>query len=631
MDAEATGKPILKPILIYDGDCAFCALWIAHWQRLTGDAVEYAPFQEVEGRYPQISHETFERGVQLVMPDGTIYRNAEAVFRLMQIAPTAAGRRRRWMLWAYQDIPGFAAISEFNYRTIARHRDFGYWITQLWWGKHIGPHSYILTRWLFLRGLALIYLIAFGSLAVQILGLVGSGGILPAANFLGRMAANVPEPLRYLQFPTLAWLNSSDGFLQFLCYGGMGLALLLLFDLAPAITAFLCWLFYSSLMVVGQNFLSFQWDILLLETGFLAFLFAPSYLIPRYRAMRQPSLIMTYLYRWLLFRLMFSSGAIKLLSEDPVWRDLTALDYHWWTQPIPNLIAWYMAQLPQWVGQAGVTFTFVVELGVPFLYFLPRRPRFVGALLTVALMILIMLTGNYTFFNLLTIVLCIPLLDDDLLRKWLPGRFVQRVLGHALPPHRSVVRGALITLLAAFILFTSGLRFFGLFSQNLGADLPTALTDLANATYRARIVGGYGLFANMTTARPEIVIEGSNDGQTWLPYEFYYKPTDIYEPPVFVAPHQPRLDWQLWFAALGQTYERSPWFVSFARRLLTGAPDVLALIKVNPFPDAPPRFLRATLMDYGFTDIETRDLIGAWWTRRNPRVFLLEISLESFR
>ncbi len=216
-------SPSDSPLLIYDGDCTFCQIWITHWRKLTGERVRYAPFQEVENQYPQISHETFEQGVQLVLPDGRIYRNAEAVFRLVHDTP-----RRAWMLWAYQHIPGFAPVTEFGYRTIARHRDTGYWLTQILWGDP-GPHTYILTRWLFLRLLGVIYLIAFGSLAVQIIGLVGAGGILPIGNLMERAAGAYHGLNQWLNVPTLMWLSSSNAMLQFLCIGGMALSVLLIF------------------------------------------------------------------------------------------------------------------------------------------------------------------------------------------------------------------------------------------------------------------------------------------------------------------------------------------------------------------------------------------------------------------
>jgi lipase maturation factor 1 len=627
---------LARPLLIYDGDCDFCGLWIAHWKALTGERVDYAPFQEVESRFPQIPHETFERGVQLVMPDGTVYHNSEAVFRLLKDTPG-----RGWRLWMYQHVPGVRPVTEGVYRLVRGHRNFGYATTKLLWGSHIGPHTYMLTRWLFLRALALIYFIVFASLSVQIIGLVGEHGILPAGQFMERVAENVSGNERYL-VPTLTWFNTSDAFLQFLCTGGMALSVLLLFDVLAVPVMILLWLFYSSLVIVGQSFLSFQWDILLLETGFLATFLGSTRLLPGLKRRTEPSMLVIWLFRWELFRLMFSSGVVKLASGDPTWHNLNAMDYHYWTQPIPNPIAWYMDKLPHEFDAMSVQFTFFVELLVPFLYFMPRRIRFVGALFTIALQLLILTTGNFAFFNWLTIALCIPLLDDDLLRRFFPKRAAEAIINTAVRPQglRLALRRIVVAVVAVALVTASLIRIDAIinfvaqpiFHERLIVTnrLPDPVLDMANTVFQLHIIGGYGLFANMTTSRPEIIIEGSNDGETWLPYEFTYKPGDLNRPPPFVAPHQPRLDWQMWFAALG-SFQNNPWFVALAHRLLEGTPEVLALLAHNPFPDAPPRYLRATVYNYRFSDWDTRNETGAWWTRSNPREYLPVITLESFR
>ena len=489
--------------------------------------------------------------------------------------------------------------------------------------------DYTLTRWLFLRALGLVYLFAFGSLAMQIIGLLGSNGILPAGNFLKSIASIYPAPDRYLLLPTLAWINSSNAFLQFLCIGGVILALLLIFDIATIPVLALLWVFYLSLVNIGQDFLAFQWDILLLEVGFLAIFLAPFHLLPRVSRQRAPSLVVIWLFRWLLFRLMFSSGVVKLASGDPNWHNLTALSYHYWTQPLPTPLAWVMAQLPLWFMKASTAFTFVVELVVPFLFFMPRRIRFVGGLLTVMLQILILLTGNYTFFNWLTLVLCIPLFDDDALRRFFPRRLLQRMGDiHQRPP--SIVKRVIVIPLAAVLLFVSGLRLLNLLDPRISpGNLPPALAQVYERASGLYLTNGYGLFAVMTTTRPEIIIEGSKDGQTWLPYEFPYKAGDVNRLPSYVAPLQPRLDWQMWFAALGD-YNSNPWFVSLIHRLLQGSPDILALLAYNPFPDAPPTYIRAQLYQYQFTDLAEHNSTGAWWKRKLVGAYLPALSLKNF-
>jgi len=496
-------------------------------------------------------------------------------------------------------------------------------------GVSASQRDYTLTRWLFLRALGLIYLFAFGSLALQIIGLVGSDGILPAGDFLHGIAGVYPAPDRYLLLPTLAWINSGDAFLHFLCIGGVILALLLIFDIAAMPVLALLWVFYLSVVNIGQDFLAFQWDILLLEVGFLAIFLAPFHLLPRVSRQRAPSRVVIWLFRWLLFRLMFSSGVVKLASGDPNWRNLTALSYHYWTQPLPTPLAWLMAQLPLWFMQLSTAFTFVVELIVPFLFFMPRRIRFVGALLTLALQILILLTGNYTFFNWLTLALCILLFDDDALRRFFPRRFL-RWLGDVRQRAPSLAKRLIVVPLALVLVFVSALRMINLLDARISpSDLPPIFAQVYDRVSGLYLTNGYGLFAVMTTTRPEIILEGSRDGQTWLPYEFPYKAGDVNRLPAYVAPYQPRLDWQMWFAALGD-YSSNPWFVSLVHRLLQGSPDVLALLATNPFPDAPPTYIRAQLYQYQFTDFAEHSSTGAWWKRQMVGTYLPPLSLANF-
>ncbi len=616
-------KLITKPLLIYDGDCGFCRRWIARWQSITGDRVEYAPYQEVASEFPEIPQEQFEASVQLIEPGGTVSSGAEAVFRTLAYVPG-----KHWTLWMYEKIPGAAHISEWSYRLVAQHRTFFSKVTRCLFGQHTEPPSYVLTRWIFLRMLGVIYLIAFVSLWTQINGLVGSHGIIPAQDFLQVVREQIGLE-RYWLLPTLTWFNASDVFLQILCGGGAFLSLLLILNLAPAAVLFLLWAFYLSLAIICREFLSFQWDALLLEIGFLAIFFAPLQLRPRLYSKSPPSLIVLWLLRLLLFKLIFSSGVVKLVSGDPTWRDFTALTYHYETQPLPTWISWYVDQLPLWFQKASVALMFAIELVIPFLIFAPRRLRFFGCGAIVAFQLLIMATGNYCFFNLLTIALCILLLDD---RAW-PTRFREKVLGsqkhnqsYTVTLYNSRRWPKLVTLpIAAIILLITTVQFFNMFRVHL--DWPTPIPTLVRIVAPFRSVNSYGLFAVMTTSRPEIIVEGSQDGETWLPYEFKYKPGDLKERPHFVEPLQPRLDWQMWFAALS-SYENNPWFINFCIRLLQGLPEVLSLLKTNPFPDKPPRYIRAVVYDYQFTDFPTKREEGTWWQREFKGLYCPILSLR---
>lgn len=495
-------------------------------------------------------------------------------------------------------------------------------------GQGFDSPRYTLTRWLFLRLLGMIYLSAFGSLWGQIHGLIGSAGLLPAAEFLNHVHRSLGSAA-YWRFPTLAWLSAADTSLSFLCMGGIILALLLMLDVYPLLAAGGAWLFYLSLVNIGQDFLLFQWDALLLETGFLAIFFAPAHALPGRTPQTPPSRTVLWLLRWLLFRLMFLSGVVKLTSGDPTWRNLTALAFHYETQPLPSPLAWYLHQLPLTFHQLSTAWVLVVELLAPFLIFAPRRIRFVAAGFLIALQLFILLTGNYTFFNLLTIVLCIVLFDDAVLQRVLPRRIQRLAQGPAPAKPTPVYRRWFTGLLAFTILLLTGTSLVPLIAPSVRA--PGAVYQLARRLAPFHIVNSYGLFAVMTTERPEILVEGSMDGQTWVAYRFQAKPGDVHRAPRWIAPYHPRLDWQMWFAALSGA-DNTSWFNTFMLRLLQGSPDVLSLLDGNPFPEQPPRYVRATLYDYSFTDFEmARENSGAWWQARQEGVYFPVISLESIQ
>lgn len=603
-----------KPLLIYDGDCSFCKLWIARWEQITKDSIEYEPYQTAAQRFPEIPHEKFTKSVQLITEDNEILDGAYAVVCSLAYDPT-----KRWMLWIYDKIPLVGTASEWCYGIIARHRDVAYKLTCLLWGKNLEQPSYLLTRWLFLRLMGLIYLVAFLSLGTQISGLVGKNGILPVEHFFELVKQNFGNE-RYLEFPTLAWLNSSDTFLQFLCWGGAGLSLLLIFGLVPACVCFMLWVFYLSLFVAGQTFLSFQWDLLLLEAGFLTIFLAPGSLLPKISSERIPSTVIIWLFRLLLFRLMFFSGFVKLASGDPTWRNLTTLTFHYETQPLPTPLAWYAHHLPSWFHTVSCVVMFGIELVIPFLIFLPRRPRSVAFLSFSFFMIMIIITGNYTFFNFLAIALSVLLLDDAALRRFFPKKFSD--YSAIISPIR--LKRIAVAVVAVMIIFLNVFQFTKLLSRQ---ETPKMFGVVAEWFAPFSIVNRYGLFAVMTNPRNEIVIEGSDDAVMWKEYEFKYKPGDIHRAPGWVAPHQPRLDWQMWFAALG-SYRSNPWFIGLCVRLLQGTPEVLQLLEKNPFPDHPPKYLRAELYEYHFTDPETRHATGAWWRRELKGAYLPVISLN---
>ncbi|HET8623654.1 MAG TPA: lipase maturation factor family protein [Gemmatimonadales bacterium] len=475
------------------------------------------------------------------------------------------------------------------------------------------PRNYLLSRWLFLRLLGVVYLIAFASLAVQITGLVGEHGIMPAGQFL-EWARSIYGTEAYRLLPTVFWLGSSDVALTLVSWAGVGLALLLVLGVAPLATLALLWLLYLSLSVAGQDFLSFQWDVLLLETGLLALLWAPAQWLPR-RSEPSPSPLARWLLVFLLFKLMFLSGITKLASGDPTWRAATALDYHFETQPLPPVTAWYAHHFSSGVHRAATLIMFLIELGAPFLLFAPARLRLLrvpGCVAIILFQLGIAATGNYGFFNLLTIVLCVPVLDDALLGRFLPiGLTADREQSR---PQRLVVATvAPVLLVLSFLSLAREIAYTLPRAHGLGY-LPRWSEQIMEWVAPVRSINGYGLFRVMTTKRPELVIEGSRDGATWTEYEFRYKPGSVTRRPGFVAPFHPRLDWQMWFAGLDPAGNYQ-WLQSLARHLRAGTPEVLALLRENPFVDAPPRFVRLVLYDYRFSTPEERRRTGAWWVR----------------
>jgi predicted DCC family thiol-disulfide oxidoreductase YuxK len=615
--------PPSKPLLIWDGECGFCRRWILRWQAITGEWVEYAPLQEPSLwlRFPEVARADCERAVHLIEPDGRVSRGAEAMVRSL-----AECTSYRWMRWSYEGVPGVAAAAEAAYGVVARNRRVFSILTRVLLGAEATPVRHELVRDVFARCLGLNFLIAFVSLGVQIDGLIGEQGILPAAETMRTAADQLAERGwdRYRLLPTLAWLGASDAALAAHWITGAVLGGVVVLGFVPGPALALLWLLYLSLTSVAGVFLGFQWDNLLLEAGFFGALFAPWTWRLRGRSVRPASKIALWLLRWLLFRLMFESGCVKLASGEATWRDLSALSYHYQTQPLPTVLGWHAHQLPGWFHEASVLVMFGLELVVPFLIFGPRRLRVLGAAMLALLQVAILLTGNYAFFNLLTLLLCVPLLDDSVLGRMAPAGWRSRSGPGSAPRapwSRAWVLGG-VAMLTAIITLPQLVR-----STGLRVGWPEALIAMQRWLAPLRTVNGYGLFAVMTTLRPEIVLEGSLDGEQWRAYEFRYKPGELGRGPRWVAPHQPRLDWQLWFAALGD-YRQNPWFIQFCARVLQGSPTVLGLLEHNPFPDAPPKSLRATVYDYRFTTPAERRSTRAWWRRERRGPYCPVLSLK---
>jgi predicted DCC family thiol-disulfide oxidoreductase YuxK len=605
-----------RPVVVFDGDCDFCRQWIDRWRQTLGDRAEFVPYQEAASRFPEIPEQAFRNSVHLIEPDGRVSRGAEAVFRMLSHAPGWG-----WPLRLYRRLPGFAPLTEACYRLVARHRGVFTRLTGWIWGRHVVPPGETLTTWIYLRLLALVYLVAFLSLWTQIIGLAGTDGILPARRFLDAVGSQAGVLGPYVA-PTLAWLAPGDAMLHVLCALGTALSLLLAIGIAPILCLVGLFVLYLSATVPCQDFLWFQWDSLLLEAGFLAIFLAPWRWWSHPSRDPRPSRAALWLSRWLLVRLTVSSALVKLLSGDRAWRDLSALRYHFETQPLPPWTAWYVHHLPPGILSAMTVGVFVLEGAAPLLAFGPRRIRFTAAAGIAFLQILILISGNYGFFNWLTLALCVLLLDDGV---W-PARW--RATTERMPQEGRRGRwwSWVVTPAAAVLFALSWVPTLHGIGQPTAWMGPVELLDEAVSPFR--MVNHYGLFAVMTTRRPEIILEGSDDGTVWRAYEFRYKPGDLFRRPELMAPHMPRLDWQMWFAALS-TPEGQSWFYPFCKRVLEGSPPVVRMFGRNPFQGAPPRFLRAVVYEYHFTTPAERMATGAWWTRRRLGLYGPVMMLEN--
>ena len=448
-------------------------------------------------------------------------------------------------------------------------------------------NSYTIASWWFVRCIALIYFAAFYSLSGQVTGLVGVNGILPVQYFLQNIETQLGD-IGWLRVPTLFWLDASDTSLVMACYAGMALSLLLLSGKARLLASIGLFGLYLSLFHVGQTFLNFQWDYLLLEAGFLTILLVWS-----------NNRIVIFLFHWLLFRLRFLSGASKL--QDPSWLDLTTLNYYFETQPLPHLGAWYFHQLPDWLLKAGTGFTLFVELLVPFFIFLPRRFRLFAAFSTIGLQLLIIASSNHNWINLLTIVLCLFLLDDRALG------FLKRIKPSATVEMADSKAGVAVNSIFAVLIVSTSIAIGTQFFANLQAPSAFFWT-------RAWGLGNvYHVFPTMQVERYEFSIEGSYDGKQWKQYLFKYKPNHAREVPPFIVPHQPRLDWMIWFVPPKQPAMKF-WFDAFIYGLHRNEAAITGLLKYNPFEgQAAPRYMRILTYKYQFTSAAEFEKTGNYW------------------
>jgi lipase maturation factor 1 len=524
-----------------------------------------------------------------------------------------------------------------------------------------GPSGRLLARWIFLRALGVIYLSAFYSLLRQILGLIGPAGILPAGDYLQAVAQSAGHA-RFWYAPTLLWFSSGSHALMALCWMGLIASLLLVANILPRAALLICFVCFLSFVSAAGEFSGYQSDGMLLEAGFISLFLAPIGFRPGLGLRQPPMRAAVFLLLWEWFRIYFESGVVKLASGDPQWRHFTAMDEYYQNGPLPTWIGWYVQHLPHWFHVATAFGTLALELVIVWIWFLPRPWRIVCFFIVTPWQIGVIATANYTFLNYLVLVLGIFLLDDCFLSRFVPGRNRERLRSSwesepaanvpqtfdsqsilqpqnesdvaaatlsAEEPRTSVDLGsenngamvswrrylssatlALTALALAWVFYSSTALMIWMIWP--GAPLPKSPVV---ALQPFRIADRYGLFAVMTRGRYEIEFQGSNDGQSWVPYPFRFKPQDPAKAPGIYAPYQPRFDWNLWFASLGE-WRSNPIVPRTEERLLAGSPSVLALFAGNPFPNQPPREVRAVLWQYWFSSPSEKRAQGLWWKRQ---------------
>jgi lipase maturation factor 1 len=501
-----------------------------------------------------------------------------------------------------------------------------------------GATDRLLPRWLFLRALGVIYFSAFLALVFQIRGLIGPQGILPAREYLEAVASSAGH-LKYWYAPTLLWFNSGSPTLMALCWVGLIASVLLVFNIWPRGMLAVCFVCFLSFVSAASDFSGYQSDGMLLEAGFISLFLAPPGWRPRLGRGHPPMRASVFLLLWEWFRIYFESGVAKIISGDPEWRHFTAMDEYYQNGPLPTWIGWYVQHLPHWFHAATAFGTLALELALAWMLFLPRRWRIICFFIVTPWQIGVILTANYAFLNYLVLALGIFLLDDRFIAQFLPSRW------NAILPIETISAGtaqkvespkqtaqwrrqfklagmAVSAVILTWLFYASTVQMLWM----LWRDLPLPVSPVV-ALEPFRVAERYGLFAVMTPARYEIEFQGTDDGQHWLAYPFRFKPQDPSKAPGVYAPYQPRFDWNLWFASLGG-WLSNPMVPRTEERLLSNDKDVLSLFVGNPFPNGPPRQVRAVLWQYWFTTMAEKRATGMWWRRQYLGLYAPELEHE---
>jgi hypothetical protein len=482
--------------------------------------------------------------------------------------------------------------------------------------------SYWLTRFAILRLLGFVYAVAFLVAANQILPLIGSDGLLPVGAFLGRVGDVLgSRRAGFIHLPSIFWLGHADGALLGAAWAGFALSCAVMAGFANAPILAVLWALYLSFVHVGQDWYGYGWEFQLLETGFLAIFLCPLLDLRPFPG-RKPPVAVIWLFRWLIFRIMLGAGLIKIRG-DSCWRDLTALFYYFETQPIPNPMSRWFHFLPRPALEAGVVLNHVAELIAPWFVFGPRRARHVAGAVMIAFQAVLILSGNLSFLNWLTIVPALACFDDSFWIRILPRRMSAAAAraDAAARPCRAMV--AVCWALAGAVACLSYQPVANLFSPH----------QVMNSSFDdpLELVNTYGAFGSIGRERTAVIFEGTDAAEpderaVWKPYPYRGLPVDPASRPPQIAPYQLRLDWQMWFAAMGSPTEY-PWTLNLVWKLLHNDPGAVGLFAANPFPEKPPRYVRAVEYRYAFAD--PADPSGVWWTRTQVGLWLPPFSADS--
>ncbi|HEX4123009.1 MAG TPA: lipase maturation factor family protein [Verrucomicrobiae bacterium] len=483
--------------------------------------------------------------------------------------------------------------------------------------------SYWLTRFVILRWLGFVYAVAFFSAATQILPLIGSHGLLPLDLFLTRVENILGSPSAgFVRLPSLFWFAHSDAVLQGTAWAGFAISCAVMAGYANAIVMTLLWVLYMSFVHLGQDWYGYGWEIQLLETGFLGIFLCPL-VDGRPFPKREPPVVVIWLFRWLIFRIMLGSALIKLRG-DKVWRNLTALYYHFETQPIPGPLSRWFQFLPHWMLKGGVLFNYLAELIAPFFAFYPCVARRIAGVIMVAFQFSLILSGNLSFLNWLTIVPALACFDDGFLAKLLPRAMVNWAGAAAAAAQPSRPMRGIAWTVAVIIGILSVFPVVNMLSPRQVMNTSFDPLDLVNT---------YGAFGSVGRERLNVIFEGT-DAETpdaravWKPYLYKALPVLLNRRPPQIAPYQPRLDWQMWFASMEDANDY-PWTFHLVWKLLHNDPGTLSLFGGNPFPNKPPRYIRAVLYRYQFAPPGNPE--GNWWKREEISLWLPPFSVDDPR